>query len=182
MEVILKAEAQARGLIKFFTGKPCKNGHITQHYTRSGLCCECAALSAKRHAAKYPGLQFRRRTKQIRGNPQEWVKLIFAVTKYRAKKRGIPFDLTIDHLLTLIPADGFCPALHIPLIFYGGKINRNSASLDRIIPARGYVDGNVVIISSRANSIKQDVTDSDDLRMVADYIDSVIDENFYDPL
>ena len=42
-------------------------------------------------------------------------------------------------------------------------------SLDRIIPELGYVKGNVVFISMRANSIKQDATEQE-LYLVADWL------------
>lgn len=50
-----------------------------------------------------------------------------------------------------------CPALGIPLD-YGPKGVRNdtSPSLDRLIPTLGYVPGNVVVLSWRANRIKND--------------------------
>ena len=44
------------------------------------------------------------------------------------------------------------------MIWGGDKRNRNSPSLDKIIPEKGYMIGNVAIISERANAIKQDAT------------------------
>lgn len=41
---------------------------------------------------------------------------------------------------------------------YGRKNSPNSPSLDRIVPERGYVRGNVVIVSFRANRAKSDLT------------------------
>jgi len=35
------AEAKSLGLIKYYTGKPCKKGHIAERYTKSGTCVEC---------------------------------------------------------------------------------------------------------------------------------------------
>jgi hypothetical protein len=31
-EIISRAEAKARGLTRYFTGKPCKYGHIAERY------------------------------------------------------------------------------------------------------------------------------------------------------
>jgi len=75
--------------------------------------------------------------------------------KERAKKAGVPFNLTEEDIL--IPT--YCPV-------FGCKLERAlgskgpgpySPSLDRIIPARGYVPGNVVVISNRANRAKSDL-------------------------
>jgi hypothetical protein len=46
--------------------------------------------------------------------------------------------------------------------------NDFSPSIDRIIPSLGYVRGNVVIVSMRANRIKTDATDAE-LRRVAKF-------------
>lgn len=42
--VISRKEARRQGLTKYFTGKRCKNGHISQRYTKSGICCACQGL------------------------------------------------------------------------------------------------------------------------------------------
>ena len=36
-----RKEAIAAGLTKYFTGKPCKHGHIADRYTTTGTCSEC---------------------------------------------------------------------------------------------------------------------------------------------
>jgi hypothetical protein len=52
-----------------------------------------------------------------------------------------------------------CPVLGIPLKVVSGKgFTDNSPSLDRIVPSLGYVPGNVVVISMRANRIKSDAS------------------------
>jgi len=37
-----RAEAKARGCVRYDTGKPCRNGHIAERTTGNGQCCECA--------------------------------------------------------------------------------------------------------------------------------------------
>jgi hypothetical protein len=41
MEIITRKQAQELLLEKYFTGKPCKNGHISERYTGGGVCIEC---------------------------------------------------------------------------------------------------------------------------------------------
>lgn len=80
---------------------------------------------------------------------------LLSSAKYRAKKQGIPFDISVDDFD--IPE--FCPIFpHIPIIIGEGKHCFTSPSLDRIIPDLGYVKGNVQIISYRANRMKNDGT------------------------
>ena len=89
----------------------------------------------------------------------------------RARERGMEFNIELSDIV--IPEK--CPVLGIPLR-KGLKVHANdSPSLDRVNSAKGYVKGNVCVISYRANTIKQDAT-SDELRAVADYMDG-----FYRP-
>jgi hypothetical protein len=39
--IISRDEARARGLKRFFTGRPCKRGHIAERYVGSRGCVEC---------------------------------------------------------------------------------------------------------------------------------------------
>ena len=36
-----KAEADQLGVNRYYTGKPCKNGHISERYVVNRLCIEC---------------------------------------------------------------------------------------------------------------------------------------------
>lgn len=73
--------------------------------------------------------------------------------KRRAKKAGLPFDIEPSDIR--IPSH--CPALGIPIEILS-KHPDYSATLDRIINERGYVKGNVAVISRRANRIKNSAT------------------------
>lgn len=39
--VVLRAEARKNGLIRYFTGKPCKHGHISERLTSNRKCIAC---------------------------------------------------------------------------------------------------------------------------------------------
>ncbi|WP_221953106.1 HNH endonuclease [Rhizobium laguerreae] len=41
-----RAEAKAAGVNRYFTGEPCKHGHIAPRYVTAG-CCECTILRAQ---------------------------------------------------------------------------------------------------------------------------------------
>lgn len=76
----------------------------------------------------------------------------------RCKKAGTPCDPV---LLRSIECPRFCPVLGTPINFARGRGHRppeNTASFDRIDPAGGYVVGNVIIISKKANAMKSDAT------------------------
>jgi hypothetical protein len=79
---------------------------------------------------------------------------MFHAAKVRAKKLGIEFTITPADII--IPER--CPALGIPLVVSSGGPNDGSPSLDRLRPERGYVPGNVFVISHLANRIKNKST------------------------
>jgi hypothetical protein len=83
----------------------------------------------------------------------------------RARRLGLPFDLVkVD-----IEIPDVCPALGIPLLVGGqGVPDDNSPSLDRLVPSLGYVRDNVVVVSVRANRIKNDST-IEELEAVASF-------------
>lgn len=66
-------------------------------------------------------------------------------------------DFNIDMLDIVIP--DMCPLLGIPLLraSVGRKVH-GSPSLDRIDPSKGYIKGNVWVISTRANTLKNNAT------------------------
>ena len=70
--------------------------------------------------------------------------------KLRAKRDGVPFAIKVTDIL--IPER--CPILGIRLVRGKGHPLPCSPSLDRIVPALGYVVGNVAVISHRANRLK----------------------------
>lgn len=74
----------------------------------------------------------------------------------RARTAGVPFTITKEHIV--IPTH--CPILGIPLFPKLGKQGGgdNSPSLDRIEPGLGYVPGNIIVISNRANRLKSDAS------------------------
>jgi hypothetical protein len=95
-------------------------------------------------------------------------KIMHSVKK-RAASKGLPFNLDHKYLCAIAPNK--CPIFKVELTWgYGnGKVSNNSPSLDRIIPERGYVKGNVAWMSNKANMIKSSA-DEKDLYAVADWL------------
>jgi len=84
----------------------------------------------------------------------------------RSKAKGLPCTLTPTDIPE-IPTH--CPILGIELTPGKEKPGPNSPSLDRIVPALGYIPGNVQVISLKANVIKNDAT-VEELEAVARYM------------
>lgn len=91
-----------------------------------------------------------------RHQPLDIRKSMLKAAKERAKKAGVPFDLSEDDIL--IPT--FCPV-------FGCRLERalgskgpgpHSPTLDRIKGELGYTRKNIVVISNKANRAKSDLT------------------------
>lgn len=76
--------------------------------------------------------------------------------KFSAKRRGIDFSITYKDFT--LPE--YCPLLNIKLTYRGdGDFNGNDrATLDRIDNTKGYVPGNVWVLSRLANTMKNEAT------------------------
>lgn len=53
-ELISRASAKANGLARYFTGKPCKHGHISERVVANGACVVCCSDIEKRYRANNP--------------------------------------------------------------------------------------------------------------------------------
>jgi hypothetical protein len=74
------------------------------------------------------------------------------------RQNSIPFAITWKYVESIWPSNNACPYLGIPLQHGVGKMCSASPTLDRIDPDKGYVEGNVEIVSHMANSMKRDAT------------------------
>lgn len=53
MERISRAEAHAKGLKHFYTGKPCRRGHDRERNVTTGACLGCLAHYAAEYSARF---------------------------------------------------------------------------------------------------------------------------------
>jgi hypothetical protein len=63
-----------RGLDRYFTGKPCKRGHVAERYLSNGECIVCATLRAQRWKKTPKGRAYERayhRTPEMRAYNRE---------------------------------------------------------------------------------------------------------------
>ncbi len=82
-------------------------------------------------------------------------KILWLGARKRAKDRNIEF--TIEETDIIIPAT--CPVLGIPIVRTIDKqACSGSPSLDRIDSNKGYIKGNIRVISFRANTLKNNAS------------------------
>lgn len=114
---------------------------------------------------KDPEYVARRKQYMLHRKLTNWAVAVLPFIKSRAKKRGLAFNITAND----IPLPNVCPIFGTKLVIGIGKQGNDSPSVDRIDPTKGYVKGNVVVISQRANSLKRDASLADLETMVAFY-------------
>ena len=98
----------------YFTGKPCKNGHVSKRNTHNGTCYECVqkASNVCYHKA--------------RTSPEKRKQQILTRIKQRALRQNIKFDLTVDE----INWPTHCPIFGYELSYYETDKDR-SVSIDK---------------------------------------------------
>ena len=181
-----RAEAKALGAKVYYNG-PCKWGHESYRKTINSACCKCLSLStAKRQSLIPPELlskyremaninwnnSDRGRTAKDRWKDKDpkWAWVVSALGGARGRTEGseIPFDITNAYVYSILPTA--CPVFGTPFIFRGNKkVGPESPTLDRIVPALGYVEGNIAVISMKANAIKSNAN-AEEIQKVADWL------------
>lgn len=154
-------EALSVGVSTYFTGRPCKNGHLSLRRVNSRICVQCDRIRSVRDKRKPYRLAInaRRRAKVKREFP--WSQSLYSCMM-RAKKNGIPFDLTVEWAEK--NWTGFCSLTGIKFEQRQdgntGPLPR-SASIDKIDPHKGYVQDNCRFILHCVNSFKGTMTDEE---------------------
>lgn len=116
--------------------------------------------SAREERAKLTTIEWRKKNaERHKNNMRAWCaanpeKHLLSNARQRAKSKGLEYRLTVEDVK--IPR--VCPVLGIRLIRAAGYRGDASPSLDRIDNTKGYVSGNVCVISWRANALKRDST------------------------
>jgi hypothetical protein len=112
----------------------------------------------------------KRKDRWLNANPR---KILWRNAKKRAKDRGLEFSIEESD----IDIPEVCPVFKVPLVLAHGKGRKgynpapNTPTLDRIDNTKGYIKGNVWVISWHANRLKNDAT-LDELKQVVSALES----------
>lgn len=90
---------------------------------------------------------------RIHSNVESYKKAMLSSARSRARSKNLDFNIDVSD----IELPEVCPLLGIPLSINASN-KEFSYSLDRIDSSKGYVKGNVWVISDRANRLKNDAT------------------------
>ena len=134
----------------------------------SSYCKACTKERTQSYRKKHPIRVARSERAWRQKHP---INMMLIQARKSARSRKLKFNLTLAHLKTLVVDK--CPILGV-LLMYGtcvGHASSNAASVDRLDSSKGYVIGNVSIISYRANLIKNDGT-AKEHRLIAEFMES----------
>lgn len=110
-----------------------------------------------------------KKNNKLREDEKSYIAYLCSKAKSRAKEKNLEYNLDPEAILS-IPTH--CPVFGSPIVpFSKGP---NSPSIDRIDPNRGYTMDNIIIISHRANTIKNDAS-PEELRTIANWLECQID-------
>jgi hypothetical protein len=139
--------------MKILTCKRC--GGPLGASNKSGFC-------SSRPACKREGnrIAARKWVKNNRDTQEAWkeanpFRVLLIKIRSRAQRAGVPFELEVCDIPD-IPTN--CPCCSVELKRSDFKARNQSPSIDRIVPAQGYVKGNIQWLCFRCNSLKRDAT------------------------
>jgi hypothetical protein len=129
----------------------CGNEKIAfSNLLQSGVTRNCG--DTNKHKSSRGGAQYK-----FHGLSSSTKYKMYMAAKFRAKQKNIPFTLKLSEMPD-IPKK--CPVFGFDLEKGGNGhgLRDKSPSLDKIIPEKGYILGNVQIISGKANKMKSNAT------------------------
>lgn len=158
-----KAEAKAAGL-KTYVGKDCAKHGSQPRWVSNGSCVICNQEGIKPYRKRHAERLLEKRRDWDESNP---IKAMLQRARARARRLGLEFDLAPEDIH--IPER--CPVLGITLE-RKCREQDSSPSLDRIENDKGYVKGNVIVVSFRANRIKGNASVAE-LRKVLEFYEQI---------
>ena len=95
----------------------------------------------------------------------------FLKIRSEAKRRNVEFLLTEDDIAKLLAANPWCPITDEPLFNTKGQGGgKNTPNIVRLLPHKGFTVDNVVVLSMKARTMRQDASPAQ-LRRLADLIE-----------
>lgn len=95
----------------------------------------------------------RMKKQELKSNAATWVKFALRTARYNVERSKHECTITLDQ----IHVPKCCPILGVPFVF-DKRRHPHGPSLDRVDNSKGYIPGNVCVISNRANRLKNDAT------------------------
>ena len=107
--------------------------------------------------------------KRWRSKPENRIRTLVIGRVWDAKKSGIPFDEAALMELAENPAVKCAVGGCVLDYDNGARSNYSAPSIDKVVPQRGYVRGNIAVVCRLHNTIKGGASAAEH-RLIADYI------------
>lgn len=118
----------------------------TEFYGKRNDCKECTKRTTSRNRISYIPLQERDIISRLN----------FLCTKAKGRKKE--FSITTSDLIdVLVKQNGRCAYTKLPLLATANQFN--TVSLDRVDSSKGYVIGNIQLVCTAINKMKQEYTE-----------------------
>lgn len=115
------------------------------------LCVKATCKKYKEYTPERKKYCLNKGREYRKANPES---VMLYMAKVRSKQLGHKFNITVEDIF--IPK--YCPVLGLKLEKQNHKSAPNSPSLDRVDNTKGYIKGNVRVISKKANELKRELT------------------------
>lgn len=157
MLTVSRQYATAQAIPTYFTGKPCKYGHVAQRYTCNGKCKTCNAGTTRvwqQANRKRTSLYCRTTAKE---SMQRLVSLRYSGmvrrVKYMEGYKGLYLCSKEDFIRWVCTTKKDLDAIYT-VWKDSGYLHRLSPSVDRIVGSLGYAPGNMQWLTTGANTTK----------------------------
>jgi hypothetical protein len=81
--------------------------------------------------------------------------LLWDSARHRARRQGIAFNITVEDVRGVWPADGRCALSGDRMSFSRGKPTADTPTLERVMLSRGFHPGNICIVSNSEAAIRR---------------------------
>lgn len=179
MKLITKAQAVSSGLPRYFTGKACPRGHISERYTIRSRCVKCHEEFSKARPDVSKKWKDKNRQRVIE-QTRQWRKdqlltypwyYIYVGSKERGRKVG--YDLDKEWFIKNWTGKCALTGVTFDLNRDRKEPNPMGPSLDRIDPTQGYLKNNCRFILQCINSFKGRMSDEQMLTVARIMIENV---------
>lgn len=144
--------------------KSCANERVKARYWKNVEISRSQEREKLRNDREFYRAKSRAWREKKKGEGPEY--FLWKSCKTRAARNKLAFDIEVSD----INVPPVCPVLGITLVPFGGKGMRDDCpSVDRIDNTKGYIKGNICVISWRANLLKRDAS-LEELEKITDYV------------
>ena len=174
MEILSLSEAKAINSPIYFTGKPCKRGHVACRSTKNGMCADCAVYHRNTPKTKSAQKIYRKKyysnnkdhvnSKSIsrRASIQKTKPYILLIQGAKKRANAKCIDFEIDVAWAESRWTGACELTGIVFTEYSEAGDKEfSPSIDKINSSLGYTKNNCRFILNCVNRFKGIMSDNE---------------------